>query len=168
MLFEVISMLSLFLSSGLAMRAYIESKPRIHVEFLSIYNMADRIFLKILIDNRSSNPIAISRIELQNKILGRVLSSTNYQEKIFWKINRTKGKVTGSAMLNSEKLPINVPAKSGRSFFVAFAIDRNTIDLFCKNDLDLNLKIAGKFYCTSFSPGSLEGRLEILEKELLI
>ncbi|QGN29149.1 hypothetical protein [Enterococcus casseliflavus] len=136
-----LSIVSFLLGTYLSISKILESYPKINMEVFDSYEIEDFIYLKVFIHNKSSNPLVISQTTLSKKNQEMILRSTSYEHTIIDFIDGRK--------LKSSGLPINLPAKTAESLFLAFPNRDTTEDLFDEK-LDFSIKVNNRFYTIDF------------------
>ncbi len=165
-IFQIMTIISFCLSTYLTIKSIYNSLVRIEVDVLALYKMRNIVFLKVSINNLSSNPLAITNATLSNT-KNSITALGSHQEKTILKNTHRENKViTDVERLFSDKIPINISRQTASSFFIAFPISNDKIDQLCDNELSLDLKVNQRYISSKFTFISKNLPKEQLTKEL--
>jgi len=164
--FQILSVISFGLSTYLTVQQIYDNRIRIETDIIALFKAPDMIYLKVSINNLSSNPIAITEATLSNRNNSVSSRSTHYKKTFASITRRTNGEVQGTDSLVAESVPINISSKSAVAFYLAFPICSDQIDSFFVGNATIDLKVNGRYYPTSFNPISKSFPPEQLQKEL--
>lgn len=165
-IFQIMTIISFCLSTYLTIQSIYNSLVRVEIDILALYKMSNIIFLKVSINNLSSNPLAITSATLSNTKNSVAALGSHHEKRILKNTYKENNVVVDTQKLFSDKIPINISKQSARSVFIAFPISKNNIDQLCDNNLSLDLKINKKYISSNFNFISKNSPIEQLKKEL--
>lgn len=163
--FEILSVISFCLSTYLTLSKIYNSLVRMDIDILSAYKNPEIVFVKVSINNKSTNPVAITKAALVNQENSISALATHYDRKIFSVSFKSNNEITGSNNIVASKIPINVPMKSATSFYLAFPASKDEINQLCTGKIRLEVKANGRKIYEEFDFNSKSFPREQLKKE---
>ena len=166
MIFKFMTIVSFLLSSFLSVKAIYSSILKVKLEVINLYKAPDIVYLKVLIHNSSTNYLAITNACLVNENSNDSFYAPYTSNLILKTEKKTNREVVQVKELFTEKIPVNIPPLKATSFFIAFPIPKEKINIFCQGTLKLELIINNKKIKTAFDFNEKNSPKEELMKEL--
>lgn len=114
---------------------------RVSVEVLEMYVVHDVIYLKIVVDNMSYDPVSMTNASLKDDFSGVVFKPV-YDEKIITS--------SSSYSLKTSKIPVNINQKYAECFYLAFPTKDTPFKGKADNSMTLSVKISKKEYTDEY------------------
>lgn len=162
--FQWMTVISFLLSAYLSTSKIYNSLVRVDIENISIYKGSNIIYLQFIINNRSTEPIAITDAFLSQKQNDAFGKAAIYEKLVYYANHKSNGVTTSRTEIKSNGLPINITQKSASTILLSFPLGTHEIIKFTNDSAKIELKINGKYRSKTFEITSGNYLLEQLKK----